>query len=95
MSSEGIALPTHADEPPVVLLWSATEFVPGMALFGVGFLFNHPIIGLVAGYLLIRLMRRYTYRYPDGYLIHMAYWAGFLPMKGRTMPNPFQRSYLS
>ncbi|TOF20049.1 conjugal transfer protein TraL, partial [Vibrio parahaemolyticus] len=48
------------------------------------------LLGLVT----TKLYRRFRDGRPDGFILHAIYWAGLLPTKAKTIPNPFIRSYL-
>ncbi|NMU81693.1 conjugal transfer protein TraL, partial [Vibrio parahaemolyticus] len=44
--------------------------------------------------LVTNLYRRFRDNHPDGYLLHMIYWAGFIMTKAKSLKNPFVRRYL-
>jgi conjugal transfer pilus assembly protein TraL len=46
------------------------------------------------GVLVTNLYRRFRDNHPDGYLLHMIYWAGFIVTKAKSLKNPFVRRYL-
>jgi len=58
------------------------------------------IVGMVTDTLLMSLLiggilgwgfARFQGSKPDGYLQHLAYWYGVIPLKGRAVMNPFVR----
>ena len=91
---EPVNIPTEIDSPQLVLLWSLDEFVPFMIFMVAGNFLNHFFLGLGAGWVVSHLYRRYKNTRPDGYLVHLLYWAGLTKLSGRTVVNPYQREYL-
>ncbi|MFT0213086.1 type IV conjugative transfer system protein TraL [Pseudomonas sp. F1_0610] len=49
---------------------------------------------ILLGLVTTKLYRRFRDGRPDGFILHAIYWAGLLPTKAKTIPNPFIRSYL-
>ncbi|MDF5223363.1 type IV conjugative transfer system protein TraL, partial [Vibrio parahaemolyticus] len=37
--------------------------------------------------------RRFRDNHPDGYMLHMLYWGGFIATKAKSLKNPFIRRY--
>ncbi|WP_249925480.1 type IV conjugative transfer system protein TraL [Escherichia coli] len=52
------------------------------------------MICFLGGLLVTNLYRRFRDNHPDGYLLHMIYWAGFIMTKAKSLKNPFVRRYL-
>jgi len=90
---EPVNIPVEIDTPQQVLLWSVDEFAPFMLFLVLGNFLNHFFLGLGVGWLVSHLYRRFKNTRPDGYLLHLLYWVGLLPLVGRTMVNPYQREY--
>jgi conjugal transfer pilus assembly protein TraL len=72
---------------------SVDEFAPFMLFLVLGNFLNHFFLGLGVGWVVSHLYRRFKNTRPDGYLLHLLYWVGLLPLVGRTMVNPYQREY--
>ena len=93
MSEEALALPRHVDEPPVMLMWTSDEVGVFFFLFIMGFMIEQTLIALVLGYFAVKMMRRFKNTRPNGYLIHILYWAGVSVSEARTLPNPYERNF--
>lgn len=91
---EPVRIPRRIDEPPHFLLWSSDELAPMLVGLTLGTFVGRAMTFLLIGMLLTNLYRRFRESHPDGYLLHMIYWAGFLPTKASSFKNPFIRSYL-
>lgn len=87
-------IPRHIDEPPQVLLWSAEELAPVAFGLAIGMIIGQALVLTVLGLAIAKIYRRFSDGNPDGYLLHALYWAGFMPSKSKTVPNPFARRYL-
>lgn len=86
-------LPKSIDDTGQILIWSTDEFVPVMALFGVGLVFQQLIICMIAAWIVLKVYRRFRDGRPDGFLLHMAYWWGLASPNTRTLPNAFIRRF--
>ncbi|EPC8310143.1 type IV conjugative transfer system protein TraL, partial [Salmonella enterica subsp. enterica serovar Montevideo] len=82
------------DEPPHLLLWSADELAPMLLGLTIGVIIGKALICFLGGLLVTNLYRRFRDNHPDGYLLHMIYWAGFIMTKAKSLKNPFVRRYL-
>lgn len=91
---EPVRIPKRVDEPPHLLLWSSDELAPMLLGLTLGTFLGSALTFLLIGALLTNLYRRFRENHPDGYLLHMIYWAGFLPSKATSFKNPFIRSYI-
>jgi|AntRauTorckE5430_2_1112549.scaffolds.fasta_scaffold12288_3 conjugal transfer pilus assembly protein TraL len=91
--SAPLKVPKHVDEPPIILIWTADEVMTFFAFFIVGFLANVVIPGVVAGYLVTRVIRRAKNTRPRGFMLHTGYWYGFPLQETRTIPNRFDQHF--
>lgn len=91
---EPVRIPKRVDEPPHFLLWSSDELAPMLLGLTLGTFVGSALTFLLIGALLTNLYRRFRESHPDGYLLHMIYWGGFLPTKAASFKNPFIRSYV-
>lgn len=89
-----LELPRYIDDPPHLLLWRADDLAPLLVLLIIGMLVGHALVFTLLGLLAVRLYGRYRESRPDGYVLHALYWAGLLPLRGRTCPNPFVRRFV-
>jgi conjugal transfer pilus assembly protein TraL len=90
---EPVTLPKSIDEPITLLIWSADEFVPFAVVMIFGMLIGQLAAALILSVAVIKAYRRFRDNRPDGYPLHAVYWAGLLPGRARTSPNPYVRSY--
>lgn len=88
-----VKIPRRVDEPHL-LLWSADELAPMLLGLTIGVIIGKALICFIGGLLVTNLYRRFRDNHPDGYLLHMIYWAGFIATKAKSMKNPFVRRYL-
>ena len=86
-------IPKTLDQPITLLIWSADELVPFSAVVLIGMLMGQFFIALVVALGVTRAYRRFRDIHPDGYLFHVAYWYGFMPIRSRHFPNPFIRTF--
>lgn len=87
-------IPQYVDDPPQVLLWSAEELAPVALGMAIGIVIGKAMLLTLLGLGMAKLYRTFNDRHPDGYLLHLIYWCGFIPSKSRTVPNPFIRRFL-
>ena len=92
--SEPLRIPTKIDEPVQFLLWSSDELIPIMTMMCFGVIMENILFFMAIGYVFMRVYRRFKNRQPEGFLLHVLYWAGFLPQKSRVMVNPFDRRWI-
>lgn len=92
---QAIYLPRNLDEPAQLMLWSADEVLPGLVVALMGMLMNQGTIGLILGFLTVKLFRKFKDGRPEGYLLHAMYYIGFISNKGLSMPNPYIREFYS
>ncbi|MFO1433931.1 MAG: type IV conjugative transfer system protein TraL [Candidatus Competibacteraceae bacterium] len=91
---EPLEIPRGVDDTHQFLLWSIDEMLPLFLLALVGVLSQQLTLCLLLGALVVRLLRRYRDRRPDGYLYHALYWVGLTPLKGYSLINPYRRRFL-
>lgn len=89
-----IRIPRRVDEPPHILLWSSDELAPMLLGLVVGVFIGKAFICFVAGLTITSLYKRFRDNHPDGHLLHIFYWAGFLFTNAKSMKNPFVRRYI-
>ena len=87
-------MPRSLDEQLYVLFWSADELLPGLAIFILGVLINQKLICLVVALVITRIFRRVKEGTPDGFLLHLAYWHGFVAIRAYSLPNALIREYI-
>ena len=86
--------PRHLDAPARILFWTVDQIVPFSVLMMIGMLAGSLFTCCLIGLGIAWGLSRFRDSRPDGYLQHMAYWYGVLPMKGRSAINPFERIVL-
>ncbi len=89
-----IHIPTHIDEPPYLLLWSADECIPLIAGFGFGLLIDQVFLCTTAGAVISHFYKKFRDLHTDGYLLHLLYWYGLGFCKSKSMVNPFTRRFI-
>jgi len=91
--SDPLKMPRGLDDPHQVLLWSVDELVPFLTFLVIGVMMQQVLFFGIVGFALSRILRRYKDQRPDGFLLHIIYWFGFMPERGRVVPNPFRRKW--
>ena len=86
---QAINIPTRADQPPYLLLWSSDECIPTLAGFAIGMLTDQVFIFTVIGIIIAHFYKKFRDLHADGFLIHLAYWYGFGFCRSKSMINPF------
>jgi len=89
-----VSIPRRIDEPPHLLLWTADEFAPMLLGLVIGIVIAKPLPCFLLGLLVTNLYRRFKDNHPEGYLLHLGYWAGLMPSKAKTFKNPYARRFL-
>jgi conjugal transfer pilus assembly protein TraL len=88
-----VPLPRDVDDAEVMLLWSADEAIPFLVIFVIGFTLDQLLVAVAVGAIFVKLFRKYKDAKPDGFLLHATYWLGLVPIRHRTVGNPFVREY--
>lgn len=89
-----VEIPQRVDEPPHLLMWSADELAPILVGLVLGVILNKVMICVAAGFLLMKLYRKFRDNYPDGFMLHILYWIGLPISKARVFINPYIRRLL-
>lgn len=89
-----IKIARRVDDPPHLLLWSADEIAPMLLGLVIGMIIGKAFICFLVGLAVTKIYSRFRDNHPDGFLLHLLYWAGLLTTKARSMRNPFIRRYL-
>ena len=84
-----VRIPTRADEPPHLFLWSADEVLPIVGGLGIGILVEQVFACVLVGAIATNLYRRFRDLHSDGYLMHLAYHYGFGFSRSPSMITPF------
>lgn len=87
-------LPRTVDDPPFFLMWRMDDFAPPILMLSLGIVLEHLLLLTTIGLILGVLYQRYRDGKPEMYALHAMYWHGIWPSRGRTMRNPYQRTYL-
>lgn len=93
MSNE-MLLPRGVDDPPHILFWRSDDFAVFGACYCIGLLANQLTIFLILGFAATYWMRKYRDGQPEGFLRHLLWWHGLLPVKARGLLSPFHRQVL-
>jgi conjugal transfer pilus assembly protein TraL len=88
---EAIPFPRYLDAPQRFLFWTVDQIVPFATLALIGMLMKMLFVCVLVGAVLSWGFARFRDSRPDGYLQHLAYWYGLLPLNGRACLNPFFR----
>lgn len=86
-----IHIPTRADQPMYLLLWSADQCMPVVVGFGIGLLVGQVFICTVIGMIVSHFYKKFKDLHADGYLYHIIYWYGCAFPRSKSMINPFIR----
>ncbi len=90
-------IPTDVDELPMFFLWSADEFVPVVAILGVGMFAGFLTGALVVAYVFLKFYRRKRDGNPRDFIKHWGYWAGFVGGAGKnskSVKSGFARRFI-
>lgn len=88
-----VKLPRMIDEPPNILMWNMDEAMPMLLGMVAGFFTGHLMPFLMGGMAITWAYSKFRDGRPDGYLLHLLYWAGVMPTRSLTMPNPYADHY--
>ena len=82
-------IPTLADLPPRLLLWSADDIMPVIIGFCFGILVNQIVICTVLGLVSVHFYKKFRDMHADGFIFHLAYWYGCSMFRSSSMINPW------
>lgn len=91
---EPVRIPRRVDDPPHMLLWSGDEIAPILLGLVFGVFTGLTLYTLTLGVLTTNIYRRFRENHADGYLLHMIYWAGFMPSTAPSFKHPYVRRYI-
>ncbi len=86
-----LEFPRYLDAPQQILFWTADQMVPFATMALIGMATKNLMVCLLLGGVAAWGFARFRDSKPDGYLQHIAYWYGVVPLKGRAAINPFLR----
>lgn len=89
---KSLEFPRHLDDPQPILFWTLDQIIPFATFVVIGMAINRLILCMLIGAVAGWLFTRYRDSKPDGYFIHMTWFYGLLPLKGRACINPFLRT---
>ena len=90
-----VKIPRYIDANQVVLLrWTADELAIFGTMFVIGIIISHPTVGMALGMASVSGFGRYRNSKSDGFLMHIMYWWGLVPLRNRSIVNPFHRRIL-
>lgn len=90
MSQQPIKIPTRADDPPRVLVWTIDEFLPIVIGFSVGILVHQIFICTALGIGASMLLAKNRDSNADGAMFHWVYSKGLgFTKKSKSLLNPF------
>jgi len=88
-----VRIPRRVDEPPHLLMWSADELSPLLLGLFIGVMIDKVLTCTAIGLIVTNLYRKFRDNHPDGFLLHILYWAGIPVSKAKCFRNPFVRRY--
>lgn len=91
---EPVSIPKYIDDPIYLILWPADEMATFVICLVGGIMIGQLIISVAIGLMAVKAYRRFRDNWPDGYVLHAAYWVGLRPSQAITVPNPFIRRFL-
>lgn len=81
----------HNDMPQRFLFWQIDQVVPLSTMIVMGALSGNLILYGAIGLGVAWALGRWRDSNPDGYMLHMLYWYGIIPIRARVAINPFLR----
>lgn len=89
-----IKIPTGQDDPMMFFFWSLDEALPFLIAFGIGIVLHKTLFLLIAAYIFVKIYRKLKDSSPDKFFLHTAYHYGLVPIKSRTLINPFEEKFI-
>ena len=88
-------VPRRINDPMIALIFDVDQLGPSFILAGLGNLLGATLYGAIAGVFWFWLSGYIKRNYPDGFLVHLCWFYGFLPFGDtRAMPDPLKREWL-
>ena len=88
-----LPLPRSVDELPYLFIWRLDDFLLPAVTTALGFVAGAPVLFGLGGFVLAWLYQRYRAGRPELFVVHMIYWLGLYPGRGRSCPNALQQDY--
>ncbi len=82
--------PRSLDKPMLVLMWELDEFVLFVIPSIISLFFKELVVGIVAGFILMKLYAKYKEGKPNNYLFHLFWKVGLMHVKG-TPPSHIRK----
>lgn len=89
-----IEFPRYNDLPPRFLFFSIDQTIVVATGVAFGAVTKNLLPALIVCVIVAWAIGRWREARPDGYMVHMLFWYGVLPAKGRSVLNPFLRKVL-
>lgn len=86
-------IPQTLDDPPLALIFNASQLFSFIGFSAAGVVIDHPFIAGAIGIIFGSLFTKYADKKPDGYLRHLAYFSGFPIFSGRCYPSGLDREF--
>ncbi len=85
-------IPRYIDDPPTILFWDVDELAVICICMAVGIITGKLTQFIVGGLIVSKLIGKVKKDKSDGYLQHILYWLGIMPLKG--LPPSYKRSFI-
>lgn len=82
------------NDPMIALVFEVDQLGPAVIVAGIGNLLQMTLYGLIAAALWFWFSGWVKRNFPNGYLMHLAWWKGFIPYTNSvSMPDPLKREW--
>lgn len=85
-------IPRYIDDPPTILFWDVDEIAVICICMVVGIITGELTKFIIGGLLVSKVIGKLKDDKSDGYLQHVLYWWGIMPLKG--LPPSYKRSFI-
>lgn len=85
-------IPRYIDDPPTILFWDVDEISVICICMVVGIITGELTKFIIGGLIVSKLIGKMKSEKQDGFLQHLLYWWGIMPLKG--LPPSYKRSFI-
>ncbi|MBD1389406.1 type IV conjugative transfer system protein TraL [Neiella sp. HB171785] len=94
-NSNAYRVPRRINDPMIALVFDVDQLGPSFMIAGFGNILGVTLYGAILGLIWFFVSGHIKRKYPDGFLLHMAWYYGIVPFgESPALPDPLRRDWL-